>query len=125
MKPSNAWHASPGFKYPHASLILATSGNILYLSYFSSLLLHFFWGRSQLLVVVCALHVGNSKTVDKWMSVYFLKYFIYLFMGNTQREAETQAEAGREKKKEEEAGREPDAGLNPGLQDHTLGRRRR
>ena len=48
---------------------------------------------------------------------FFKKDFIYSFMRDTQREAETQAEG--------EAGslRGPDAGLDPGTRGHVLGRR--
>ena len=49
------------------------------------------------------------------LSFFFFKILFFLFMRETQREAETQAEGG-------EAGsmQEPDAGLDPGTQDYIL-----
>ena len=56
-------------------------------------------------------------THSKHFSVLFFKKKIYLFMRDTEREAETQAEG--------EAGppQESDVGLDPGPQGHALSRR--
>ena len=50
-------------------------------------------------------------------SLFFFKDFIYLLMRDTERER------GRDtrQRKKQTSRREPDVGLDPGLQDHALG----
>ena len=62
-----------------------------------------------------------TSIYESLIKPFFLKKdFIYLFMSDTERERERQ----RNRQREEQAPcREPDVGLDPGIQDHALGRR--
>ena len=53
--------------------------------------------------MVCSLLLASQSTVFEATLIFFFKDFIYLFLRDAEREAETQAPRT-----------EPDAGLNPG-----------
>ena len=71
--------------------------------------------------VVFKTYFSISLTLFQTYKIFFKKYFIYLFMRDTERERETETETGRGRSRLHAGS--PTWDSIPGLQDHALGQR--
>ena len=76
--------------------------------------------QSHALKTILKVCISSSSLCIIIEGFFFFKDFIYLFMKDTHREREVQRHKQREKQAPH---REPDVGLDPRPQDHSLGQR--